>query len=530
MRVFFILLAIVNAVIFFKYELSYLKTVFPVLSLVILFFYGLKFRSQSLKDWFFNNKKIFCYMIIYFFILLPQTFKFTFWSEEQGWITIAIDILNGTRKEILLNKSDYPSSFQSWPLALLLYFFKDPVKSSRITGLLYYVMSFYFISGIGAIFLKSDKKPLMPALFFSLSTTPLVYVLTGWHEITYIPLFIFGLYYYLLKFLYFQDKRALVYYAIFSGLCMWSLYMPCLVAVVLGGIFLISPKSFNVNLKNKIDYLIYLSPIISPFVKIIIKDNMLERHSFLLFDKSAQIPSINDSRIFAWKESFKFFFLNTIRPDFLGNIDSSLDVMTSISLGPISTLLFILFIVCLIKKRNFTAFYFMAIPFVIFVITLMFTNPNNWRIHFLYELIIIMCTYQFYVLIKWLESKIRKNKFSYKKLNIFISLIFIIHCAYFINRYVAMMSVWDECSNRKLDRDVASGIKIAKFLKNNIDFKNCSILYPGRHDLGYVKALLGMLDDGKLTQYGESESDEIKINCKKDGLQKVYRISEILTK
>ena len=191
-------------------------------------------------------------MTIYFFIFLPQIFKFTIWSEEQGWINIAIDILQGTRKDILTPKSDYPSSLASWPLALVMYVFKDPIISSRLTGFLYLIGSFYFISGIGAIFLNIKKKPIIPAIFFSLSTSPILYVFTGWHEITYIPLLIFGTYYYLFKNINFEDKASLIFYAIFSGISMWSLYMPCLVATVSSILFLIYPKFKIINLKKEL--------------------------------------------------------------------------------------------------------------------------------------------------------------------------------------------------------------------------------------------------------------------------------------
>lgn len=509
MKYFLVVLAFVNAFVFFKNQDLYIKTILPLSSVIFLAFYGfLSSQNKSIKIWFKNNIKILCFMTIYFFIFLPQIFKFTIWSEEQGWINIAIDILQGTRKDILTPKSDYPSSLASWPLALVMYVFKDPIISSRLTGFLYLIGSFYFISGIGAIFLNIKKKPIIPAIFFGLSTSPILYVFTGWHEITYIPLLIFGTYYYLFKNINFEDKTSLIFYAIFSGISMWSLYMPCLVATVSSILFLIYPKFKIINLEKRINYLIYLSPLVSPFIAIISKQNMLDRHKFLLFNKGAQLASLQNNRLIAWANSFKNFILDTVHIDTWGNILIRFDHYGLISLGPICTLLFIIFISYLIVKRNFNAFYFMFFPFVILITILMFSNPNYWREHFLYELIIIMCVYEFSVIYNWLKNK-ENNK---KLVNYFLIFIIIVHSCYFFNRYLQLLSFWPP-TNFDCYSDAQNGTKIASFLRQYVKNNNCKIFYPSRGDYVYARAMLGYINK-EVLNFGESgDINVIRLEC-----------------
>ncbi len=84
-------------------------------------------------------------------LLYVPAFSFTVfdppsWSEEVGWLEISKTIAQGVCLNPVLPRSDYPSSFQAWFVALLLEFTGRPLIASRLAGLLYCALALFCFS------------------------------------------------------------------------------------------------------------------------------------------------------------------------------------------------------------------------------------------------------------------------------------------------------------------------------------------------------------------------------------------------
>jgi hypothetical protein len=162
------------------------------------------------------------------------------WSEEQGWLHHARLIAHLERVHPIVAKSDFPSSFQVYPIAFLGWLDISPITASRITAVFYYSIGlFMFFLCLLKIENETESTGVRFGLMFALGSPMLVYyVLTGWHEIA--PVFLLTAFAFLcFLYAYFlRDEGAVVLFGAAVGICFWTLYTPALWALILGAVFL----------------------------------------------------------------------------------------------------------------------------------------------------------------------------------------------------------------------------------------------------------------------------------------------------
>lgn len=166
------------------------------------------------------------------FLSLGRTFReVPTWSEERGWIKIAEQIARGERLNLFQAKSDFPSSFQALPIALLIRSGVEPLEASRIAGFLYVAGASVFLFGVIRLYRPHDLvTPFSVQTIFLFSQFAMGQVALGWHEITSVPLLGFGSWYFLLALSKERTRIRIAAASMFLGLSLWTLYTPVLVA------------------------------------------------------------------------------------------------------------------------------------------------------------------------------------------------------------------------------------------------------------------------------------------------------------
>ena len=161
------------------------------------------------------------------------------WSEERGWVEIGEAMARGERSAIITPKSDYPSSFQVVPIALLIARGVDSRVASRTVALAYaLVMSFFLVRIARHISGPDEILGVVVTVTAVTSYWTLLPCSLGWHEISHVGAIGSALTYFLLRLM--DNSTALTRHAIalgaLLGLSFWTLYTPAL----MGGAILMS--------------------------------------------------------------------------------------------------------------------------------------------------------------------------------------------------------------------------------------------------------------------------------------------------
>lgn len=178
-------------------------------------------------------------------VLALFAFDVPTWSEEQGWLRIGKLIASGERLNPLLPKSDYPSSFQAFPIGALIGMGVAPLPASRIIAIIYALIAAYFFGRIFQVFCNNEKGPLFLVMVTSVATyNTASYVVTGWHEVTHVNLLGAAATFFLLRLLY-QPSESItpaLLLGLVLGMSLWTLYTP---AVAAGAVIVVLIASYT---------------------------------------------------------------------------------------------------------------------------------------------------------------------------------------------------------------------------------------------------------------------------------------------
>ncbi len=180
-------------------------------------------------------------MLAYFSFDLPT------WSEEQGWLKMGKLIVAGERLNPIGPKTDYPSSFQAFPIAGFIFGGLMPLVASRLVAILYALAAAFFFGRITQILSKDNAILAFSVMLLSLLTySTAFYAMIGWHEVTHVNLLCGACTYFLMSLLYSDNKSKFqaIWLGIWLGLSFWTLYTPALFAFGVCLVLLVSPTRF----------------------------------------------------------------------------------------------------------------------------------------------------------------------------------------------------------------------------------------------------------------------------------------------
>lgn len=317
-------------------------------------------------------------------LLVPLIFELPSWSEEQGWLGIAKSISSGGRWNIFLAKSDYPSSFQAYPIGFLVALGASPIEASRYVALLYLLFAAYFYACIAASLSNNTGRVIATATLFSTCCfANFSWVVAGWHEVTHVPLLVAAVSFYFLQVLYkpVVSLRSEVFLAIWLAVSLWTLYSPALFALAILAALLIAPK-FHVPSSTKKRILLYSLIFSMPiFVAVLQSDfELLQRHyRWLVFGGEW------DNTMYSAQRSFAVAMIETISRTFLtiwpaglgANFDLSVGIFPELPLALLALFGFGISCCC------YRAVIWSVLPFCITTIVLILSNATPWRVSIL---------------------------------------------------------------------------------------------------------------------------------------------------
>ncbi len=204
------------------------------------------------------------------------------WSEDIGWREIAREIFSAGRLNPFLAKSDYPSSFNAFPLSLLVVLgFQTSVATKLYSALLLLLSAYFFVLLAREVLGPAKKWPdvVLPMLLATASTFSWFMVVTGWHEITHVNLIIFACWYYAFRTIRDGDRYSAIALGLWSGLAMWTLYTPVLFALPMG-LIVLSNIAGTVPIKTRVAFVCWAALMIAPIVGMVVGSSgtMMDRH------------------------------------------------------------------------------------------------------------------------------------------------------------------------------------------------------------------------------------------------------------
>ncbi len=190
------------------------------------------------------------------------------WSEEAGWLKIGKSFAAGERLNPIAPKSDYPSSFQAVPIGCLIAIGVQPKVASRSVAFVYAVIAAWFFGRLSLVFSKKDSIASLTAMVFSMLTySTVLWVATGWHEVTHVNLLCGASLYFFVTLLDTQTKNVRNALALGGalGISLWTLYTPALLASVVLLLLAVLPfpvLSLRIRLYVLGSFLITATPVI----------------------------------------------------------------------------------------------------------------------------------------------------------------------------------------------------------------------------------------------------------------------------
>ncbi|NDC38850.1 MAG: hypothetical protein EBZ48_12500 [Proteobacteria bacterium] len=225
--------------------------------------------------------------------LVFLSFDLPTWSEEKGWLEIGKSIASGLRWNPITPKSDYPSSFQAFPIGLGIAFGLEPIAASRLVAILYAVAGAFFLGSVTDKMIGgSTIAPFIIMVMSLLTYSTAFFVMTGWHEVTHVNFLCGACTYFLFSLLYDNapTRAQSIGLGVFAGLSLWTLYTPALTggASILAVLFL---SSRHLSWKLKRWTLGTLAVVTAPLLLAILHSNgtWLHRH-FLWFVRGGEWP------------------------------------------------------------------------------------------------------------------------------------------------------------------------------------------------------------------------------------------------
>ncbi|HZT08661.1 MAG TPA: hypothetical protein VFC51_16685 [Chloroflexota bacterium] len=220
---------------------------------------------------------------LFFIVRFSAVTALAYWSEEIGWAEIARRIVEGARWDPFLAKSDYPSSFQAFPLALLVAVGVPTVLASKIIAGVYFAISVYFFGRLARELLPDRPgwfEIVFPLVLAAFSTVSWFIVMTGWHEITHVNLIIFACWYYGLRLIKYQERSAAIALGLWSGLALWTLYTPAVFAIPMG-LIVLAGIAGPVGLPRKLTFVSWGGLVTAPVIGLALSSHggILNRHA-----------------------------------------------------------------------------------------------------------------------------------------------------------------------------------------------------------------------------------------------------------
>ena len=314
------------------------------------------------------------------YLLVQRLGLMPIWSEEQGWLHHARLIAHLERVHPIVAKSDFPSSFQVYPIALLGWLEVPPLIASRITAIFYYSLGLLvFFLCLLRIEKETSYVGIRFGLVFALGSPMLVYyVLTGWHEITpVLPLAAFVF----LCFLhahFSRDEGAAVLFAAAAGFCFWTLYTPALWALILGTVFLVSVlkrRAFGIAMSFILAFLVIAAPCLGVICRN--PEFILHRHiQFYLHagEEAHLLVETGESRV----ERFASDFRRTVNHVLPRSGNLNFDVHGFVNL-PWTTALSALFGIVMIVLFWRFLIVPVLVPSFLLLVGIVGSSPTYWR-------------------------------------------------------------------------------------------------------------------------------------------------------
>lgn len=314
------------------------------------------------------------------FSLLFLTLPISTWPEESGWVCIAVKISLGEWLNPLRAKSDYPSSFQAIPIGILVYMGIFPVLASRLVAIGYLFCSGVFYALIAERFSKGNRFVVLLAFFLPFfSYCSSFYAIVGWHEVTHVHLLCSAITYFFYSLLMGTRLRKfhLIGLGVSVGFSCWTLYTPCLYALVVTSIFLVTP-SHQIAKSEKVKFFIVLLFFLIPLALSIsyYQGSQLHRH-YKFFIEGGEWDRFRYSDKNTFKQAM-FSHLRTvwklITPH---NTNHTFHSHTGIfPEWMILITSFVGLIFCVFDKSKCKA---ILLPFVLTFVGIILSNPTPWR-------------------------------------------------------------------------------------------------------------------------------------------------------
>ena len=219
------------------------------------------------------------------------------WSEEKGWLRIAREISLGRRTDPIAAKSDYPSSFQAFPIGFLMYLGWSPLEASRYTAVLYALVSSTIFAALGWLFSGRRIIGAIAGMIFSFITfTTFYYACTGWHEVTHVNL-LTGASIYLLMACIIRERaepHTTLALGVILALGLWTLYTPAVTSLIVVGVIILVPQrwfSLRAKLLTAVSFVLMNLPLIFGLLRG--KGSSFGRHRMWLTRGSEHGPHVN---------------------------------------------------------------------------------------------------------------------------------------------------------------------------------------------------------------------------------------------
>lgn len=317
-------------------------------------------------------------------ILTIYAFDLPSWSEEHGWLTIGKSIAAGQRLNPIAPKSDYPSSFQAFPIGGLIAIGLQPLTASRMTGLLYAIGAAYFFGRIALLLSKGDSLVGVTVMLVSLVTyNTALYILTGWHEVTHVNLLCGASTFFLLSLLQegSRSSSCAVALGISLGISLWTLYSPALSACAVILVLCVIPSRL-IPWRLRLYTFGALGIAVAPLLIGLVNSNWawLQRH-YLWFVEGGEWANVKYSpQNPFWAALLRNLNLtaSTLTPQGAGDTFESAN-----GVFPEWTLAAAAIIGVAACFRDLRAHIAITIPFVITSAGLILSNPKPWRLSIL---------------------------------------------------------------------------------------------------------------------------------------------------
>lgn len=382
-------------------------------------------RQHPDKKWSANGALLGAFILIYIAIFSFTVCDAPSWSEESGWIEIAKAVAQGEQLNPVTPKSDYPSSIQAWPIALLLRMTGEPLPSSRLAGLLYSALSLVVLCACVKALTRADRIPVLPAILGGFSTVVAFYAHMGWHEITPVPLLILATWYCFLKVCMDREESFLRWFALMAGLSAWTLYTPALAAFILILIFLCN-RTFG--LRSKLQFVLSLLVIIAPLLAGIYRNDgaWLVRHQYFYMEgqewanaERTEFPIRFGKSLYRLGKDILPFQAYTVFDDY----DEIRLEATSLVLAGVG----VAASVTLLGRQSFAV---LLLPSILLALGIAASSPTQWRESAMFAPLLLMAGIGIEAIWRWT----RRYRFSY----LLIVTIMLTHIAIFSVRFSGM--------------------------------------------------------------------------------------------